>query len=135
MPDVSRTILLVDDEERDLDAISGLLEMAGYRVCAAASYDEAVQCMESSSYVPDLLVSDIALPGVNGVELYRKLSQMVGVWVNVLFISAHSGAEVLKFYGLPMSDVHFMAKPLNNEQFLNRVRSLIGKPVTFRLAS
>ena len=135
MSDSSRTILLVDDEERDLDAIRGLLESSGYTVCTANSYVQAVQCMERLSYAPDLLVSDIALPDVNGLELYRKLSQLAGIWVNVLFISAYSGAEVLKFYGLPMSDAHFMPKPLNNEQFLKRVCSLIEKPITFRLAS
>lgn len=135
MPDSPKSILLVDDEERDLDAICGLLESAGYEVCTAESYDKAIQCMEKSPHIPDLLVSDIALPGVNGVEVYRNLSTIAGVWLNVLFISAYSGAEVLKAYGLPMTDVHFMAKPLNNQKFLKRVRSLIEKPVTFRLAS
>ena len=135
MPDSSKTILLVDDEERDLNAIGGLLESAGFEICTAECYEEAVQCMEKSSYVPDLLVSDIALPGINGVELYRKLSTIAGVWLNVLFISAYSGAEVLKAYRLPMTDIHFLAKPLNNDEFLKRVHSLIEKPVTFRLAS
>src|SRR5688572_4732579 len=135
MADPSKTILLVDDEERDLEAISALLESSGYKVCTASSYANVVQCMEESSYVPDLLVSDIALPDVNGVELYRKLSHIAGVWLNVLFISAYSGAEVLRAYGLPISDVHFMAKPFDNSEFLDRVRSLIEKPITFRLAS
>src|SRR5262245_11351036 len=131
----SKTILLVDDEERDLDAICTLLESSGYQVCTATSFSDAIQCMEKSLYAPDLLISDVALPEANGIELYRKLSQMASVWLNVLFISAHSGAEVLRFYGLPMSDVHFMPKPLNNEDFLQRVRSLIESPVPFRLAS
>jgi DNA-binding response OmpR family regulator len=135
MRDVVRKILLVDDEERDLHAICELLESSGYEVCKASSSTEAVEAMRNSSYVPDLLVCDIALPDVNGVEVYRSLSQIVGVWLNVLFISAHSGAEVLKFYGLPMSDVHFMAKPLDNDEFSKRVHSLITKPITFRLAS
>ena len=135
MADPSKTILLVDDEERDLEVICALLEDAGYKVCTASSYDNVVQCMEESSYIPDLLVSDIALPDINGIELYRKLSHMAGVWLNVLFISAYSGAEVLKAYGLPMSDVHFLAKPFDSSVFLDRVRSLIEKPVTFRLAS
>ena len=135
MADPSKRILLVDDEERDLDVICALLEDAGYKVCTASSYDNVVECMEEFSYIPDLLVSDIALPNVNGIELYRKLSHMAGVWLNVLFISAYSGAEVLKAYGLPMSDVHFLAKPFDSSVFLDRVRSLIEKPVAFRLAS
>ena len=135
MADPSKTILLVDDEERDLEAICALLESTGYKVCTASSYANAFGCMEEFPYIPDLLVSDIALSDVNGIELYRKLSHMGGVWLNVLFISAYSGAEVLKAYGLPMSDVHFLAKPFDSSVFLDRVRSLIERPITFRLAS
>jgi hypothetical protein len=53
-----------------------------------------------------------------GIELYRKLSHMAGVWLNVLFISAYS-----------------VAKPFDSSVFLDRVRSLIERPITFRLAS
>jgi hypothetical protein len=66
MADHSKTILLVDDEERDLEAICALLESTGYKVCTASSYANVLQCMEEFSYIPDLLVSDIALPDVNG---------------------------------------------------------------------
>ena len=135
MADCKRSILLVDDEERDLVVISGLLESAGYRVCMADSYTDALQCVENLTFCPDLLIADIALPEVNGIELYRRLSHMMGVWLNVLFISAYSGAEVLKFYGLPMSDVHFLAKPFSASELMSRVGSLIEKPVPLPLAS
>ena len=135
MADSNQSILLVDDEERDLDVICGLLEGVGYQVCTAASYNDVLKCMENLPWVPDLLVTDVALPEVNGIELYRKLSHMTGVWMNVLFISAYSGAEVLKFYGLPMSDVHFLSKPFSAQALLNRVGSLIEAPVPLRLAS
>ena len=62
--------------------ICGLLEGAGYQVCTAGSYHEAVKCIENLPYVPDLLLTDIALPEVNGIELYRKFSSMTGVWMN-----------------------------------------------------
>jgi DNA-binding response OmpR family regulator len=135
MADCKRSILLVDDEERDLDVIRGLLESAGYRVCTAGSYTDTLQCVENLTFCPDLLIADIALPEVNGIELYRRLSHMMGVWLNVLFISAYSGAEVLKFYGLPMSDVHFLAKPFSASELMSRVGALIEKPVPLRLAS
>ena len=135
MPDFTRSILLVDDEQRDLEVICGVLEGAGYRVCSAASYNDVLKCMENLPWVPDLLVTDVALPEVNGIELYRKLANMTGVWMNVLFISAYSGAEVLKFYGLPLSDVHFLAKPFSAQALLERVGSLIESPVPLRLAS
>jgi CheY-like chemotaxis protein len=135
MPQTQRSILLVDDEPRDLETICEVLTGAGYRVCTAASYAEALTCMETLQYIPDLLLSDIALPEVNGIELYRRLSTMASVYLNVLFISAYSGAEVLKFYGLPLSDVHFLAKPFSAQDLLERVATLIESPVPLRLAS
>lgn len=131
----AKSVLLVDDEQRDLEVVSGLLAAEGYRVCTAESYSEALQCMENLPYIPDLLITDIALPEVNGIELYRKFSHMTGVWMNVLFISAYSGAEVLQFYGLPLSDVHFLAKPFSADQIRDRVKSLIESPVPLKLAS
>ena len=130
-----RSILVVDDEDRDLQVISDLLHEAGYNVCKATSYSDAVQCMANLTYVPDLLVTDIALPQVNGVELYRRISVMCGVYLNVLFISAYSGAEILKRYGIPLSDIHFLAKPFSAEALLSRVQSLLETPVPLRLAS
>jgi CheY-like chemotaxis protein len=135
MADSKHSILLVDDEERDLEVICGLLEGAGYGVCTAGSYSEALECIEKLPYVPDLLLTDVALPEVNGIELYRKFSEMTGVWMNVLFISAYSGAEILRFYGLPISDVHFLAKPFSAEALLQRVASLIERPIPLPIAS
>src|SRR5215203_4082469 len=135
MFDSKRSVLLVDDEQRDLETICDVLETAGYKVCNAGSYTEALECVNNLHVIPDLLVSDIALPKVNGIELYRKLSTMTGVWLNVLFISAYSGAEILRFYNLPMSDVHFLPKPFSAEDLLRRVGSLIERPVPLPLAS
>lgn len=135
MPDSKRSILLVDDEERDLETICELLEDAGYNVCTAPSYKDALDCMKNMQSIPDLLLTDIALPTVNGVELYRKLAAMTGVWLNVLFISAYSGAEILRFYNLPMSDVHFLPKPFSAEELIGRVCRLIENPVPLKLAS
>lgn len=137
MADLTRSILLVDDEERDLEVISEILESAGYQVCTAASYIEALKCMEDLTWIPDLLVTDVALPEINGIELYRKVSKLTGVWMNVLFISAYSGSEVLKFYGLPLSDVHFLEKPFSAQELLGRGRGAyrITRAASFSLLS
>ncbi len=135
MSDLKRSILLVDDEQRDLETICEVLQDAGYGVCTAASYTDAVECMKKVHVIPDLLLTDIALPEVNGVELYRKLSTMTGIWLNVLFISAYSGAEILRFYNLPISDVHFLPKPFSAEELLGRVETLIQNPIPLKLAS
>src|SRR5690349_24992857 len=106
-----RGILLVDDERRDLDTIATVLEDAGYAVCKAESTTDAVAVAKQNLQSIDFVVTDIALPGLNGVELHRALCAMNSKLCGALFISARSGSEVLRFYGLNISDPHFLSKP------------------------
>lgn len=121
-----RGILLVDDEQRDLDTVATVLEDAGYAVFTAESSTRAMQVAQENITRIDFLLTDIALPGLNGVELHRALCESNGHLCNVLFISARSGAEVLRFYGLAISDPHFLAKPFSAEDLLARVSRLLA---------
>jgi DNA-binding response OmpR family regulator len=125
-------ILLVDDELRDLETLSAVLEEAGYSVFTAETSTKAIQVAEANLSKINFLVSDIALPGVNGVELHRSLCDRVKL-CNVLFISARSGSEVLRFYGLAISDPHFLAKPFTADELLERVRRLLKSREPLRL--
>ena len=125
-------ILLVDDELRDLDTVTSLLEDAGYTVFRAETSARALQVAEANLRKIHFLLTDIALPGVNGVELHRTLCERVKL-CNVLFISARSGSEVLRFYGLEISDPHFLAKPFTADELLARVARLIRTKEALRL--
>jgi DNA-binding response OmpR family regulator len=125
-------ILLVDDELRDLETLSAVLEEAGYSVFTAETGTKAIQVAEANLSRINFLVSDIALPGVNGVELHRALCDRMKL-CNVLFISARSGSEVLRFYGLAISDPHFLAKPFTADELLERVRRLLKSREPLRL--
>jgi two-component system OmpR family response regulator len=125
-------ILLVDDERRDLDTVSSILEDAGYTVFKAETATRAIQVAEENLTRIHFLLTDIALPGVNGVELHRTLCERTKL-CNVLFISARSGSEVLRFYGLEISDPHFLAKPFMAEELLTRVARLIESKEPLRV--
>ena len=83
----------------------------------------------------DLLVADVSLPDVNGLELHRQLSNSFGRNLGVLFMSAFSGAELLRFHGIPLSDIHFLAKPFSAADLLKRVERLLSTPVPLSIAS
>jgi DNA-binding response OmpR family regulator len=123
--DRKKGILLVDDEERDLETVATVLEDAGFTVFKAESSTQAAEVAQEHFDSIDFLVTDIALPGLNGVELHRNLCDMHTKLCNVLFISARSGSEILRFYGLAISDPHFLAKPFSAKQLLSRVNTLI----------
>lgn len=127
------TILLVDDEIRDLETVASLLEDAGFTVLKAANGPQAIGVAARHTDEIDLLVTDIALPGVNGIELHRTLCETHKSLCNVLFISARSGSEVLRFYGLKISDPHFLGKPFSARQLLNRLKRLMDGKEPLRI--
>jgi excisionase family DNA binding protein len=67
-------ILLIDDDELVLRSIARFFESQGYNVEVAKSADEALEKMENSSY--DLLITDIRMPGTNGLEAIKKIREL-----------------------------------------------------------
>lgn len=68
-----RTILIVEDNPMNMELARDVLEANGYRVRGAASAGEALQALQES--LPDLILMDIQLPGLDGLELTRTLKQ------------------------------------------------------------
>jgi len=64
-------ILVVDDEEDILELLKFKLSKEGYQVMCAASGEEALRCVRSET--PDLIVLDLMLPGMDGIEVAREL--------------------------------------------------------------
>jgi two-component system OmpR family response regulator len=124
-----KEVLVVDDELADLELMCGALRQEGYKVVPATGYLAALNTYSMHAGGFDLLVSDIALPDQNGCELAKKLL-ILNPNLQVLFVSAASGAEVCRFYGLLGPGVHLLEKPLKRDAFIRLVR-LIMDPTVF----
>jgi len=127
------TILLIDDERSDIERMRGELEDAGFTVLAAESYQEALEVFQAHSSEIDALVVDVSLPGQNGVELAKALLRR-SQDLRVLFVSGHVGAEVIRFYGLPATDRHFLQKPIRQGDLTARVKELLQSSEPLRWA-
>jgi CheY-like chemotaxis protein len=114
-----KTILLVDDEEATRNYIRRELERGGHRVLAAKDFDDAVEAYHSHREI-DLLLTDVALPGLSGCDLAIALREE-NPELRVLLISGYTGAELLQFYGVHLTDVHFVQKPFRPADLLQRV--------------
>jgi DNA-binding response OmpR family regulator len=123
-----KEVLVVDDELADLELMCGALREEGYKVVPASGFLAGTHTFRMHPGGFDLLVTDIALPEKNGCELAKNLMAM-RPGLQVLFVSAASGAEVCRFYGILGPGVHFLEKPLNRDAFVRMVR-LIMDPVT-----
>jgi len=112
-----RRILVVDDDPRCRSAVARLLAEEGYEAMAAADGEEASGLL--ASWAPDLVVTDLDMPRLDGRALLRRVRHL-RPGTPVLVLSACSDADV----GAPTDG--FFAKPLQIESLLARIRDLVG---------
>ncbi len=116
----ARTILVVDDEHVLADMLALILQRSGYNCTAVYSAAEALDALNTH---PDLMISDVMMPGMDGVELAVQVSKLLP-GINILLISGHAGTqELVKASGLSLD---FLAKPFTPEELLARVATLLN---------
>ena len=127
-----KTILVVDDERIARRLLYRALSEEGYRVFEAASADEGMGVLELAHVYVHLIMLDVVMPGIDGVELGRRILQR---WpaLRLLYMSAHP-AEILVQHGLSDPQVHFLAKPFTHDELMSKVqeasdRRLAPRPV------
>ena len=122
-----KKILVVDDEPDVVTYLTTLLEDNGYNVISAVDGNEAME--KTRSEAPDLVTLDISMPEKSGVAVYRKLREDERLKrVPVIIITGISD-EFEKFISsrrqVPPPE-GYISKPVNADQFLRKVRDLIG---------
>lgn len=129
-PAPGTTILVVDDERVTRRVAYRILSEEGYRVFEAASADEAISVLEMAHRYIHLVILDVVMPVVDGVELGRTILEQ---WpsLRLLYMSAHP-AQVLAQHGLQDLSVHFLAKPFTHEEMLRKVAEALDRRRTSR---
>ena len=107
---MKKKILVVDDQKNTLKVISANLEVEGYNVFTAQSAQEALQIFDSHKDI-DVVLADLKMPGINGLELYRKMSA-IEVDIPYVIMTAHgtieSAVEAVK-----EGVTNYLIKPVN----------------------
>lgn len=114
-----RTVLLVEDEPEILKLIRMILGKNGFRVLDASSADVALDLAEQHLDRIDLLVTDVVLPRMDGVQLSRILQEKKPE-LRVLFMSGYA-LDAIGFQELRANDVSFIQKPFTFKNFTNAV--------------
>jgi two-component system KDP operon response regulator KdpE len=115
-------ILIVDDEPNILATVSPLLRARGYEVFTAMSGRAAIDAVERDK--PDLVVLDLGLPDLDGVEVCRRIRAASGA--PILVLSAR-GAEGDKVNALDAGADDYVTKPFGSEELLARVRASLRR--------
>jgi len=116
-------ILLVEDEENIRDIVKLNLELEGYETVIASNGKDALKLVEDQHF--DLVMLDIMLPEVNGIDICQKIRLTDSV-TPILFLSAKDSATD-KIKGLKTGADDYITKPFNLEELLLRVQKLLQR--------
>jgi len=114
MSELSAGILVVDDEESNLKVLERMLQKAGYRVFLAASGPEALDVLRSEQ--PELVLTDLRMPGMDGLELLRA-ARTVAPSTEVVLMTAFGTVEIA-VEAMREGAYDFVTKPLNRHDVL-----------------
>lgn len=117
-----RRILLVDDEQSIREVVGQCLELEGYVVLQAADGLEALRLV--AAYPPDLVILDVMLPGIDGLEVCRRLRNMSAVPVLMLTARADE-ADQLAGFGVGTDD--YITKPFGPRELIMRVHAIMRR--------
>jgi two-component system, OmpR family, KDP operon response regulator KdpE len=115
-------ILIVDDEPNIIATVAPLLRARGYEVLSAMTARSALEAVELDK--PDLIVLDLGLPDINGVEVCRQVRQTLST--PILVLSAR-GAEGDKVNALDAGADDYVTKPFGAEELLARIRAALRR--------
>jgi DNA-binding response OmpR family regulator len=125
MDDHSRgSVLVVDDEPTIAEVVARYLERAGYRTRIAADGVQAVQ--DAASDRPDLVVLDLMLPGIDGLEVMRRLREQDRERIAVILLTA-KGEEADRVIGLRLGADDYVVKPFSPAELVARVDAVLRR--------
>jgi len=118
----NKKVLVVDDEVKIVELVKLYLNRDGYQVVTAYDGTEALRLARETH--PDLIVLDIMLPGIDGLEVCRRLR--AGGPVPILILTAKDTVND-RIQGLDMGADDYMVKPFNLDELLARIRALLRR--------
>ncbi|TFH31732.1 MAG: response regulator transcription factor [Anaerolineales bacterium] len=119
---MSAKILVVDDEQSIVDIVTAYLEKEGYQVVAAMDGPSGLKAARVQK--PDLVILDIMLPGMDGVELLSQLRRESDVYVIMLTARAE---ETDKIVGLSIGADDYLTKPFSPRELVARVKAALRR--------
>ena len=115
-------ILLVDDERSILDLVTVYLKPEGYQVFTAVDGPSALKA--ARAFKPDLIVLDVMLPGMDGVEVLSQLRRESAVYVILLTAKAE---ETDKIVGLSVGADDYLTKPFSPRELVARIKAALRR--------
>jgi DNA-binding response OmpR family regulator len=117
------SVLVVDDEPPIVDLITGYLTREGFAVTSSTDGLDAVEAVRTR--LPDVVILDVMLPGLDGIEVCRRIRTFSDAYV--LMLTAR-GEEIDRIMGLTVGADDYLVKPFSPRELVARVKALLRRP-------
>jgi DNA-binding response OmpR family regulator len=124
-PAALHRVLIVDDEETIVDLVRGYLDREGWDVASIDDGRAAVALIRDKQ--PDVIVLDLMLPGLDGIEVCRQLRTFSDAYV--IMLTARS-EEIDRIVGLSVGADDYLTKPFSPRELVARIKALLRRPRT-----
>jgi twitching motility two-component system response regulator PilH len=116
------TVLVVDDTPSELNLITTFLQQEGYTVIQATDAQDALT--KAVERKPDVIVTDVVMPGMSGFELCRNLKNNPATQKVPIVICSSKSQEIDKLWGMKQGADAYVVKPFTQEQLVRAVKSV-----------
>ena len=116
-----KRILLVDDERAIADSLAFMLSHEGYDVKAVYSGGDAIDT--AKQFKPELLITDVVMPGISGTEAAISISKFLPECKTLLFLDSVIGKELAESARSQGFNFELIEKPLHPQELLQKIRS------------
>lgn len=117
-----RNILVVDDSKTELAYLNGILTQSGYVVRTASNAEQALQKLEDA--IPDLILMDVIMPGMNGFQLTRTLKHTPEYADIPVIMCTSKDQPTDRFWGMRQGASDYLVKPVNAKALIEKIESL-----------
>lgn len=122
---LAQKILLVEEQQETVDQLRPSLEQEGYRVLVSRDGEDALRTVTDE--MPDLVVLDVTLPGIDGSTFLKRLRRNPETARMPVLVLSGQGENVDKIIGLELSAEDFMTRPYNALELVARVKALLRR--------
>lgn len=116
-------MLIVDDNNRDRRILQTILPWEEYQISIIGAVADGIEALEvAQNEIPDILLTDISMPHLNGIELAKKIGELSST-TQIIFISCYSDFEYAK-QAVNLNVSGYINKPLNKEELADMAEKL-----------
>ena len=117
-------VLIIDDSPTELHLFQNMLEKAGFDTLVADSGEEGLKAARTAH--PDCILMDIVMPGMNGFQATRKLTQDPDTAGIPVIMITNKDQETDKIWGMRQGAVEYLVKPIDSKQLVAKINAVMA---------